>query len=100
MSSCPWGGITPRTSTHGGPTSWKATLQVKTWGVLVDNKLTMSKQCILTASNIMGCIRKSVASRPREKKEEGFDSSFVTKHCCHWWKLDTLWVFQVLLAGS
>lgn len=56
--------------------------------VLVDNKLTMSQQCVLTAGNIMSCIRKSIASRPREKKEEGFDSSFVTNHCCHWRKLD------------
>jgi len=54
----------------------------------VDNKLTMSQQCTVTASNITGCIRKSVASRPVEKKEEGFNSSFITQHCCYWWKLD------------
>lgn len=54
----------------------------------MDDKLTMSQQCTVTDSNVMGCVRKSVASKPREKNEEGFDSSFITKHCCHWWKLD------------
>jgi len=37
-------------------------------GVLVDNSLAMSQQCALVAktSDILGCIKQSVASRPRE----------------------------------
>lgn len=87
-NSCPQGGMTPLTSINWGPASWKTTLQVKTWEVLVYKQLTMSQWFFLTASNIMGWIKKSFARRQREKEEGGFDSSFLTKHCCHSWKLD------------
>ncbi|KAK4829521.1 hypothetical protein QYF61_005160 [Mycteria americana] len=50
-------------------TSWKAALQKRTWGVLMDSKLAMSQQCALLAkkaNGILGCIRRIVASRLRQ----------------------------------
>uniref|UniRef100_A0A8C3JYY1 Reverse transcriptase domain-containing protein n=1 Tax=Calidris pygmaea TaxID=425635 RepID=A0A8C3JYY1_9CHAR len=47
----------------------EATTEEKDLGVLVDSKMTMSKQCALVArkaNGILGCIGKSVASRSRE----------------------------------
>ncbi|PKU46336.1 rna-directed dna polymerase from mobile element jockey-like [Limosa lapponica baueri] len=47
----------------------ESTSEEKDLGVLVDNRMTMSQQCALVAkktNGILGCIKNSVTSRPRE----------------------------------
>ncbi|PKU48722.1 hypothetical protein llap_1046 [Limosa lapponica baueri] len=47
----------------------ESTSEEKDLGVLVDNRMTMSRQCALVAkkaNGLLGCIRKSVTSRLRE----------------------------------
>jgi len=45
------GGITPDTSTCWDPTSWKAALQKRLLGSLVDKQLTVSQQCAFVAKD-------------------------------------------------
>ncbi|KAK4826443.1 LOW QUALITY PROTEIN: hypothetical protein QYF61_009140 [Mycteria americana] len=52
-----------------GATQLESSLQKRTWSVLVDTKLNMSQQCAHVAkkaNGILGCIRRSIASRSRE----------------------------------
>ncbi|KAK4811754.1 hypothetical protein QYF61_005322 [Mycteria americana] len=59
----------PRYQYFPGVTQLESSFAEKDMGVLVDTKLNMNQQCDLTAkkaNGVLGCIRRSVASRLRE----------------------------------
>ena len=59
----------PHTPVQAGADLLRSSSVERDLGVLVDDKLTMSQQCPLVAkkvNGVLGCIRRSVASRLRE----------------------------------
>jgi len=59
----------PRAPVQAGADLLESSSVERDLGVLVDDRVTMSQQCALAAkkaNGILGCIRRSVASRSRE----------------------------------
>jgi len=64
-----WGRGNPKTKYRLGGEWIERSPEEKDWGMLVDEKLNMTQQCVFAAqkaSHILGSIQSSVASRARE----------------------------------
>jgi len=64
-----WPGVTLKHKYRLGREWLESSLEEKDLGVPVDEKLNVSRQCVLTAqkaNRILGCINRSAASRSKE----------------------------------
>ena len=67
--SCTRIGTIPSRDTSLGENGLESSPEEKDLGMSVDERLNMSWQCVLAAwkaNHILGCIKRSVTSRPRE----------------------------------